>query len=183
MTSPSQAVILVILGLATLLGWNFWRGRTGILPLYYVSVVILVALVIATGSQVLQLSGFIEPANAAAIYIALSACATNPTMWRQEVSKDLERTRLYAALRPRDFLSWRGWLKVVDRIGAVRAVLVYLALFLAGLVGTALTAQPTTVSLAPDRAPYVLVLAPVVLFALLSAWYLYLAARRLVPGA
>lgn len=179
--NPGQILILLVLVFATFLSWSYWRGRKGILRLYIISIVVLIALVSAAASQALQIASVIEPANLIAIAFSVAGCGTNPTLWREEIRADLEQTELLAPLAPGDLFSWKGLLKAVDRIGARLAALAYLALFVAGLVAAGATVQPT--GPVPDRTPFLLALTPVALFALLSTWYFYRGARRLVPGA
>src|SRR5947208_3363133 len=178
---PPDLVILVVIALATILCWSFWTGHRSV-RLYFLSLVDLVGLLVATAAQLLGLQIVAEPANVAAIAFSFAGCSAGPALWREEIRKDLEKTaRLYAPFAAADLLSWRGLLKVVDRLGARGAALVYVVPLLVGLA-----AVEATVSLSPlstDRTPFLIGLAPVAAFAALSGWYLYAAARRYVPGA
>lgn len=173
-------VRLAVIGIAIFLAWNLWRGRA-LVPLYYLSLLVLVSLVASLVAQVEALTLAIEPANVAAIAFALAGCTGGSALWEQEMGRDLEGIRVYAPFTFSDLLSWRGALKVVDRIGAGPAVLTYLLVFGLAIAGVALTVHP--VGPFADRTALVLSLAPTGLFAVLSAWYLYRGVRRLVPGA
>lgn len=179
--SVQQIATLAVIGFAILVAWNLWRGTTGFIHLYVLSVLVLLALVSAMVAQVFDLRPVIEPANLAAIALSLAGCASSPRLWQEEMEGDLKDTELYRPLAPSDWFSWRGWLKAVDRIGAGAAALAYLGLFGVVIAGVALTVQP--VGPAADRGPSLFALAPAAVFAGLSTWYLYRGVRRLVPGA
>lgn len=177
----SQWLILGIIGFATLVSWNLWRGRTGILKLYLLSLLVLAALIVAAAAQALGAAGLTETANVVAIVFSVAGCATSPGLWQQEMRADLQAMQLYRPLAVGDLASWRGWLKAVDRLGAAWAALGYLLVFCAALAAAGATIRPP--GPIPDRGPFLLALAPTALFALLSSWYIYRGARRLVPGA
>ena len=52
-----------------------------------------------------------------AIALSLAALPGHPSLWEEQMKADLARMRLVHPLRAGDLLSWRGWLKLVDRIG------------------------------------------------------------------
>ena len=177
---PGQIVVLVVLGYAIFLAWSLSRGRTAGVPLYGLAVVIGLSLVVGAVAQVLSAEGAIEALNMTAIALSLAALPSHPSLWEEQMKADLQRIRLVQPLRPSDLLSWRGWLKLVDRIGAKRAALVYVALF-----GVAIALALAATRGGPaDRTVYTIVpaLAPAV-FAVVSAKWIYQGARRLVPGA
>lgn len=177
----NQWLILGIIAFATLVAWNLWRGQTGILKLYLLSLLVLAALVLAAVAQTLDAPGLTETANSVAIFFSLAGCTTRPGLWQQEIGADLRETHIYDPLRPGDLVSWRGWLKAVDRCGAAWAALAYLLAYAIALLAVGLTIRPP--GPASDRGAFLLALAPIALFALLSSWYIYRGARRLVPGA
>jgi hypothetical protein len=177
---PKNIVILVVIVLATIFCWAFWTGKRWI-RLYFLVLSVLVGLIAAAVSQALNLASVVEPANVVAIAFSFAASAAGPGLWRDEIRQDLERGgRLYSAISPADFLSWWGVLKLVDRLGARGAALAYLVPLVVAL-GAALVLQPLGV--AGDRVPFLIALSPVAVFSLLSTWYVYRAARRLVPGS
>ncbi len=176
---PEDIVRLAIIAIAIFLAWNLWRGRA-LIPLYYVSWLVLISLGASFIVQAENVTVAIEPANIAAIAFALAGCAGGGVLWQQEIGRALESTRIYAPFTLSDVLSWRAVLKAVDRIGAGPAVLVYLLVFVLVIAAVALTVHPGPSN---DRTVFVLALAPTALFAVLSAWYLYHGVRRLVPGA
>ena len=178
--SVEQIVKLVVIGFAIVLAWNLWRGQATI-HLYFLCVLVLLALATAAMAQILDLMPVIEPASLAAIGLSLAGCTGGSVLWQQEMRRDLEGTQLYRPLLATDLLSWRGWLKAVDRIGAGPAAVSYLALFALAIAGVALTVLPS--GPAGDRTAAVVSLAPTAFFAVLSAWYLYRGVRHLVPGA
>lgn len=176
-----QILILAILLFCVYLGWSLSRGRTGGVRLYVVPCAIGGSLLGAAGAQALGLGAAAEALNSAAIGLSLAALPSGGALWENEMRADLARTRTYQVARPADLLSWSAWLKLVDRVGARTAALGYLGGF-AVAIGLALAA---TLRTRPDLEPgfaLIALLAPS-LFALLSAWWVYGAARRLVPGA
>lgn len=178
--NPNTITSLVIVGVASAVAWSLWRGATFV-RLYVLVLLILGGLIVATVSQLLGIAGVAEGASLFVIGFSFAGWASNPDLWRTELRRDLDRTVLYARFRPRDLRSWEAWLKLVDRIGARYAALVYLAVVTMGITIAAATVPAAATG--ADRTPMVLALAPVVFFALLSAWHLYRGARRLVPGA
>ena len=176
----SDIVRLSVIGVAIFLAWNLWRGRA-LVPLYYVSLLVLVSLVASFVVQFVGVTAAIEPANIAAIALALVGCTGGGAIWEQEIGGALAGMRVYTPFAVRDLLSWRWVMKGVDRIGAGPTALVYLLVFGAAIAAVALTVQPVGPS--TDRTALVLSLAPTALFAVLSAWYVYRGARHLVPGA
>ncbi len=179
--SPLALLNVVVLALATFFGWSFWSGKQTI-PLYLLSLTALIGVALAGVSQALQLTNLIESANTVAIAFSFAGCAAGPTLWRQEIERDLERTpRLYSAFAFRDFLSWQGVLKLADRYGPRDAGLIYLAPWATLLAVLELTTTPSGPLF--DRTYLWLAHAPIAIFALLSAWYVYRSLRRLVPKA
>jgi hypothetical protein len=179
--NPLALLNVAVLGMATFLCWSFWSGKRTI-PLYALSLIALIGLLLAAVTQFLQITTLLEPANALAIGFSFAGCAAGPSLWQDEIRQDLEKApRLYAAFTSRDLLSWRGLLKLVDRMGSLRTALVYLLPWVAGLAALETTLRPSGPLF--DRTFVWLAHAPIAAFALLSAWYLYRATRRLVPGA
>jgi hypothetical protein len=178
---PGQLVILGTLLFAVYCGWSLSRGRPPGVTLYALAVAVLVSLVGAAAAQLVGAAAVIEPLNVVAIALSLAALPASPSMWEEEVDRALRTTRLYQAVRPSDLLSWKAWLKLVDRIGARRAGLAYLGVFAAAIVG-ALVAPRLGPSTEQAAFAVVTVVSPG-LFALLSAGWIYRSARRLVPGA
>lgn len=173
--------MLVVIGSATIVGWSFWRGHK-LMKLYLLSATVLVGLVLATVAQIVAIDGLAEAANGAAIAFAFAGACTAPSLWRDEIRQDMDRMPgVIGLFEARDFLSWKGFLKLVDRIGARGAALSYLVPFAVLLTLVELTIRPPGPDF--DRGFYLIAFAPVVIFAFLSAWYVYRAARRLVPGA
>jgi uncharacterized membrane protein len=81
----------------------------------------------------------------------------------------------------RDLLSWRAWLKLVDRVGARWAALLYFAVYMVAITA-AITI--TFVDSSTDRTIYTILPATApALFAVLSTAWIYKSARHLVPGA
>ena len=178
---PGQILVLLVLLFAIVLGWSLSRGRTAGVPLYAVAVVIPLCLLAGAVAQLLRAAGAVEALNVIAIALSLAALPAHSSLWREQMEADLRKTRLVQPLQPADLLSWRGWLKLVDRIGARRAALVYFGIY-AVAVGAALAA--TLADPAADRTIYTTIaaLAPVV-FAIMSTMWVYRGARELVPGA
>lgn len=179
--SPGQILILGVLGGSIYLGWRYSRGGGAALPLYVVSVAIIFSLVGAAGAEALDLLGAVEALNVTAIALSLAAMTSGPALWEEEIGADLQRTRLYHTFRLTDFLSWEGWLKLVDRAGATRAALTYLGIFAIAMAGEILVARDRRLA-AEGQFFYVALAAPG-LFALLSTIWIHRGARRLIPGA
>jgi hypothetical protein len=178
--APTEIFDLVIIALATIIGYTVWRG-VGLFRLYWLVALLLGALAVATVGQLLQLAPVMEPANLVAIAFSCAGLASSPTLWRDEIRKNMEGLVIYGPFEARDLLSWRAWLRLVDRQGARSAALIYLGIFTIAIAAAASTVQPSNPS--GDRMALVLSLAPVAVFAVLSSYYLYRGARRLVPGA
>jgi hypothetical protein len=178
---PQQIFVLAVLLFAVFLAWSLSRGHTVGVPLYVLSIVIAAALLAGSIAQLLNVDTVVEALNVTAIALALAALPAHPTLWQEQMEADLRRIRLVQPLRAGDLLSWRGWLKLVDRIGARRAAFVYFSMF-AIAIGAALVATSAVHS--ADRTIYTTLaaLAPA-LFAVLSTMWIYRGARRLVPGA
>jgi hypothetical protein len=177
---PGQIFILLVLIFSIFLAWTLSRGRTAGVPLYGICVVIAATLVAGSIAQVLNAQGATEALNVTAIALSLAALPSHPVVWEEQMRADLQRMRLVHPLRASDLLSWRGWLKLVDRIGARRAAIVYLAIY-AFAIAIALAA---TLGAPADQTIYTTLasLAPAV-FAVMSTTWIYRGARRLVPGA
>lgn len=176
-----QIVVLGVLAYSIYAGWSYSRGSARGVPLYAISLVVVASLLGAAAAQALELERTVEVLNVTAIALSLAALASSPGLWEEQIRTDLERTRLYQPIQPRDFLSWRGWLKLVDRLGAVRAALAYLGVF-----GVALLAELVAAALQRPRGEgpflFIALLAPC-LFGLLSTMWVFRGARRLIPGA
>jgi hypothetical protein len=178
---PGQIFVLIVLVFALFLAWSLSRGHTVGVPLYGLAPAIAAALLVGSVAQLLNADGVVEALNMTAIALALAALPAHPTLWEEQMQADLRRMRLVQPLRPGDLLSWRGWLKLVDRIGARRAALVYFGI---QLIAIAAALAATYAAPGSDRPLYTTfaVLAPA-LFAVLTTTWVYRGARRLVPGA
>ena len=178
---PGRAVVLAVIAFAIFLGWRFSRGGSGGVPVYVVAAVVLGSLVGAAVAELLQAERAAEALNVVAISLSLAALAGSEGLWVEQMRADLERTRLYHVVHLEDFLSWRGWLKLVDRVGALRGALCYLALFAVAMAMAVLAdwyGRPEA-----DRGFAFIALVFPLLFALLSTRWIYHGARRLIPGA
>ena len=177
---PGQVVVLAVLLYAVVLGWSVTHGHSAGLPLYVLAAVIPICLLAGSIAQVMNAAGAVEALNVIAIALSLAALPSHPSLWREQMQADLSKTRLVQPVAAGDLLSWRGWLKLVDRIGARRASLLYFAVYAisiaAALAGT--FAGPS------DRTIYTTLaaLSPT-LFAVMSTIWIYRGARALVPGA
>lgn len=178
---PGQVVALLVLAFAVFFAWSVSRGRTLGVPLYALSVVIPASLLAGTVAQLFDARGAIEAFNVTAIALSLATLPSDATLWEEELQADLRRMRLVHPLRARDLLSWRGWLKLVDRVGARGAAAVYIGIYAVAVgaaLGTAVgvgSSDGTIYSIVPFLAPTA--------FALFSASRIYRGVRRLVPGA
>ncbi len=179
--SPGQILILGVLSFSVYLGWRYSRGGGGAIPLYVVSLSVIGSLFGAAGAETLELAAAVEALTVTAIALSLAALTSGPSLWEEQIGRDLQRTRLYHAIRLRDFLSWGGWLKLVDRAGGARASLAYLGLFAVALTSQAVLARARRVA-SEEQFLYVALAAPV-LFALVSTLWIYRSARRLIPDA
>ncbi len=178
---PSQVFALIMLLFALVLGWSLSRGHSIGVPLYVLSIVIAIALIAGSIAQLLDARSVVEALNVTAIALALAALPAHPTLWQDQMRADLQRIRLVQPLRLRDLLSWRAWLKLVDRVGARWAALLYFAVYLIAITA-AITI--TFVDSSADRTIYtILPAAAPALFAVLSTAWIYKSARHLVPGA
>ena len=177
---PGQIVVLLVLAFAIFFAWSVSRGRTAGVPLYAVCVVIAATLLAGGVAQLFNAEGAIEALNVTAIALSLAALPSHPVLWEEQMKADLQRIRLVQPLRARDLLSWRGWLKLVDRIGARRAAIVYLGIYAVAIA----IALGATLGAPTERTIYTTLasLAPAV-FAVMSTTWVYRGARRLVPGA
>jgi hypothetical protein len=175
-----QVFIVFILAGAIYLAWSYSRGVTSRVPIYALPVIVTLSLLAAAVAQLLGAAGVVEVLNVAAIAFSLAALATTPRLWRLQVQDDLQRTKVVEAFQPADLLSWRWWLKLVDRVGAGRAALCYLGVLAVAVV----IALATLGGVASDERGLAAIPALIVLpFAGLSAFWLYRAAIRLIPDA
>lgn len=178
---PGDIFTLVVLLFAVYVAWSLSRGRTGGVHLYWICLAVVVSLLLAAAAQIAEVKGLIEPLNVVAIALSLAALPATYSLWEDEIGRNLNATRLYQPVRPGDFLSWKAWLKLVDRIGAKRAGLAYLGVF--GLAILAALVAPR-VGQSDEQAAFALVaVVSPSLFAALSAAWIYRSARRLIPGA
>ncbi|MPZ15477.1 MAG: hypothetical protein GEU73_13830 [Chloroflexi bacterium] len=173
--------VLVVLSFAVYLGWSYYRGRSGHVPLYAVSTTVAGALVGGVIVQAFRLGGAVEVLNLAAIAFSVAALASHPRLWEEQIGADLQRTHLYQRLRLADVWSWQAWLKLVDRFGAGGAALAYAGVFVVA-VGAAALSLSSTVSRS-ELAVTLLPLGLPALFGILSTLWIYRGARRLVPDA
>ena len=178
---PGQIIVLLVLLFALFLGWSLSHGRSAGVPLYLLAIGIPIALLAGGVAQVLNADAAVEALNVVAIALSLAALPSQPSLWHEQMQADLARIRLVHPLRPRDLTSWQAWLKLVDRIGAGPAALIYFGIY---AVAIAIALAATFAGRSSDRTIYTLLatLAPV-LFAVLSTAWIYRGARRLVPGA
>ena len=182
---PGQIIILVVLLFSVFLGWMLYRGRTAGIKLYFVAVAVAASLLVGSFAQILDARSVAEVLNLTAIALSLAALPSHPGLWEDQIRADLERTRLYQRWRLADALSWRAWLKLVDRVGARAAALAYLGLFAVAVLAAVVSVLlESSVARGPERTSYaVLATLGPALFAVLSTMWIYRSARRLVPGA
>jgi hypothetical protein len=179
--TPVQLLVLGVLIFSIYLGWSLSRGHTRGVRLYLVALVVALSLFGAAASQVLGVPALVESLNVMAPALSLGALPSGPTLWEDQVRADLSATRLYRPLMPADMLSWKAWLKVVDKLGAMQAALGYMGLFVVALILD--FAALMSAADAGDRAFAIAPLSAPGLFAILSAFWLYRAARRLVSNS
>jgi hypothetical protein len=179
--TPVQIVVLIVLLFSIFLGWSLSRGQTRGVRLYFVAVVVAASLVGAAASQLLGAPGLVEACTVIALALSLGALPSGPSMWETQMRSDLEATSLYRTIEPTDLLSWKAWLKLVDRIGASRAALGYLGVYLVGVLLAILVLLTSTAS--TDRTFAIIPLIAPILFAILTTLWVYRAARRLIPGS
>jgi len=178
---PSRIVTVLILAFALYAGWSFLHGGRGRVSLYAVAACIAVSLFGALPAAALRMRGAVEALTLAAISLSLAALASTPGLWEAQLRAAREHARVYQRFRPRDFLSWRGWLKVVDRIGARSAAMGYFGVFALGTVGQLLVAWLSEPQV--DRPFFLVALLAPLLFSVVSAIWVYRAVRRVLPGA
>ena len=174
-------LILAILVLALVLGWSHWHGAPGPVGLYPIAAAILLSLLGAAVAEAAGLPRVVELLNVSAIALSLAALPSGGGLWESQLRQDFEEMRVYHRFRAADWLSWRGWLKLVDRIGARPAALLYLTAFTLGLAAELVAVVPSRP--ASDRELALLALSAPLLFALFSAFWVYRGATRLIPGA
>jgi hypothetical protein len=174
--------VLLVLLFAVYVAWGFMSGRRGRVPAYVVSAIIAISLLGAAAAQLVGLPGASEALDVTWFAMSLAALASprRPSMWELQLRDDWEHARIYQPLKLADFRSWRGWLKLVDRIGARPAAAVYLGLFVAGLACRAVVWSVARASFEPFL--LLALLAPF-LFGAFSALWLYRGVRSVMPGA
>ena len=177
---PGQIFVLVVLLFALVLGWSLSHGHSAGVPLYALALVIPLALLAGSVAQLVGVLAVVEALNVVAIALALAALPSHPSLWHEQMQADLKKIRLIQPVAGRDLLSWSGWLKLVDRVGARRATLLYFALYAIAIAAALLA----TFGAPSERTIYttLAVLAPAV-FGLMSTMWIYRGARALVPGA
>ncbi len=178
---PVDLATLAILIVSVYFSWRVIKGSLGGVPLYALVIAVPLCLFGVAIAALLEHRPLVELLTVAAVAFSLAVLPASPRLWEDELSADLKRTRVFQVLRAGDVLSWRAWLKLVDRIGAGRAALVFLGLE-AVAIACALPALLTISAEVPPGFALVTLLAPALLAALAAFW-LYRAARRLVPGA
>jgi hypothetical protein len=183
--APDQIVVLLVLLFSVFLGWTLYRGRTAGIRLYLVAATVAASLLLGSLARALDLRAAAEVLIVTAIALSLALLPAHPGIWEDQIRADLERTRVYQRWRAADVLSWRAWLKLVDRVGARSAALAYLGVFFAAiaLAFIATSLDPRAQAGTSDRAAYLFASLPPALLAVLSTIWIYRSARRLVPGA
>jgi len=176
---PSRIVVIAILVFALYIGWGFMSGRKGRVPVYVVAVIVGVSLIGAALAQLIQQTTAAEVLNVASISLSLAALASPPTLWEVQLRDDWERARVYQSLKASDLVSWRGWLKLVDRFGARGAALAYFGTFGFGVALQLLVWRFTQAN--SEFFLFVALAAPI-LFGALSARWIYQGVRRVMPG-
>jgi hypothetical protein len=177
---PRSVLVIAILMFAIYVGWGYMSGRRGRVPLYVVALIVGISMFGAALAQLVQQSGAAEAFNVACIALSLAALASPPALWEVQLREDWERARLYQSLKGSDLVSWRAWLKLVDRLGARGAALAYFGVFCVG-VGLELLVLGIT---QPSTAFFLmLALTAPVLFGAVSATWIYRGVRRVMPGA
>ena len=169
---------LLALVLAIYFAWSYSRGRSGRVPLYALPWVVTLALLAGAVAQVVGAKGAAEVLNVTGIAFSIAALAGSPGLWCSQVNADLQRTVPDERFARADLLSWAAWLKLARRLGPRRAALWYL-----GLISFAvLVALLATLLVAEIDRPFAIaaVLLPLP-FAGISAYWLYGAARHLLP--
>jgi hypothetical protein len=178
---PMDLATLGILIVAVYFAWRVMKGSLGGVPLYVLVIAVPLCLFGVALAALVQNRSLVEVLTVAAVAFSLAVLPASPRLWEDELSADLQRTRVFQVIRAGDALSWRAWLKLVDRIGAGRAALVFLGLEVVA-IACALPALLAISAEVPPGFALVTLLAPSLLAAFAAFW-LYRAARRLVPGA
>lgn len=174
-------VILIILVVALYFAWRVSRGSAGEVPLYALVITVPLCLFGVAIAALLGRTPIVEVLMLAAVAFSLAVLPATPRLWEEKLRADLADTRVYQVFRAGDALSWRAWLKLVDRIGALRAALAFLGFEVAAI----LSAFPALMAMSAG-VPTGFILAALAfpsLYALLATLWLYRAARRIVPGA
>jgi hypothetical protein len=179
---PGRIVVLAVLLFAVYVGWGFMSGRCGRVPAYIVSAIVVLSLFGAAACQLLGLAGASEALDVAWFSMSLAALASprRPSIWEIQLRDDWDRARVYQPLKPGDFVSWRGWLKVVDRLGARPAALAYLGLVVFGVVCRMAVWSLVRAGFEPFL---LLALFAPFLFGVFSTVWLYRGVRHVMPGA
>lgn len=179
--TPVNLVVLAVLVFSIYLGWSLSRGYARGIRLYAIAAVVALSLLGAAAAQALGVPGLVESLNVVALALSLGALPSSPALWEDQVRADLNSARLYQPMLPADVLSWKAWLKVVNRLGARGAALCYLGIFIVALLLDLVALLSATQTV--DRAFALAPLSAPGLLAVLSTVWLYRAARRLVPNA
>ncbi len=178
---PVDIATLAILFVAVYFAWRVMKGSLGGVPLYPLVIAVPLCLFGIALAALVPSRPLVEVLTVAAVALSLALLPASPRLWEDELNADLRRTRVFQVIHAGDALSWRAWLKLVDRIGAARAALLFFSLEVVA-IGCALPALLAISAEVPPGFALVTLLAPS-LFAVLGSWWLYRAARRLVPGA
>jgi hypothetical protein len=178
---PGDVATLIILVIALYFAWRVAKGSSGGVPLYALVISVPLCLFVVALGALLGRGPIVEVFMVAAVAFSLALLPAHPRLWEEELQADLKETRVFQVMHAGDALSWRGWLKLVDRIGAGRTALAFLALEVVAI----LCALPALLAMSGDI-PIGFVLAALFfpgLYAALSSLWFYRAARRLVPGS
>ena len=178
---PLDIATLAILMIAVYFAWRVMKGSLGGVPLYALVVAVPLCLLGVALAAFVGSKPLVELLTVAAVGLSLALLPAGPRLWEDELSADLKQTRVFQVIRAGDATSWSAWLKLVDRIGAGRAALVFLAVE-AVAIACALPALLAISAEVPPGFALVTLLAPILL-ASFAAFWLYRAARHLVPGA
>jgi hypothetical protein len=174
-------VTLIILVVALYFSWRVSKGSSGGIPLYALVIAVPLCLFGVALATLLGSRPIVEVLMVAAVALSLALLPATPRLWEDELRADLKDTRVFQVIHAGDALSWRAWLKLVDRIGAGRAALAFLVLEIVAI----LCALPALLAMSAGI-PLGFVLAALFfpgLYAMLSTLWFYRAARRVVPGA
>jgi hypothetical protein len=178
---PTDIATLIILVVALYFAWRIAKGSNGGVPLYALAIGVPLCLFGVALAALVGNTPIVELLTVTAVAFSLALTVATPRFWEDELRADLEKTRVFQTLRAQDALSWTAWLKLVDRIGAARSALLFLLLEIVAMA----CAFPAllAVSAGIPVGFVLLTFAIPSLYAGLAAFWLYRAARRLVPGA